>query len=109
MGNVPGYTNTIKKSQDEFWYDDIVGRLVDTESIQEIAEAVGGKVEGEIIAVNGAHGEIIIRNGDIIGVDQVGKWHILRAEIVMSNEELRAAVIDRKKAVRGVRAVGSVR
>lgn len=90
----------IKKLRDEFWYDDLQGRIVNHETIEDVAKAVGGKVEGNFITVNGSHGEIVIRLGDFIGVDQIGKWHIVRVNYLDTNEELRAAVIERKKAFR---------
>lgn len=93
-------TIIIKKQRDEFWYDDLHGRVVSHESIEDVAKAVGGKVEGEFITVNGSHGEIVIRLGDFVGVDQIGKWHIVRVKYLDTNEELRAAVIERKKAFR---------
>lgn len=91
---------TIKKARDEFWFDNIAGRVVNSNNLEEIAEAIGGKVEAHLVTVGGGHGEIVVRIGDIIGVDQVGKWHIVRLDYLDTNEELRTVVIERKKATR---------
>lgn len=78
--------NKGKNRPDKFWFDNITGMTVTDQNTKIVADAVGGKVEGELITVPGGHGELVIRRGDFVGTDQVGVWHIVRTNSVGKNE-----------------------
>ena len=75
-GNKPG----------RFWFDDVKGMTVDDKNLQTVAKAIGGSVEGNLVTVQGGHGELVIRKGDFVGTDQVGTWHIIRLTEVSAGE-----------------------
>lgn len=75
MGHVPKQKNN---KPERFWFDNIKGMTVKDDTIQSVAKAVGGTVEGSIVTVPGDKGELVIRKGDFVGTDQVGTWHIVR-------------------------------
>lgn len=75
-GNKPG----------RFWFDDVKGMTVDDKNLQTVAKAIGGSVEGNLVTVQGGHGELVIRKGDFVGTDQVGTWHIIRLTEVSGGE-----------------------
>lgn len=71
----------IKNNNDPLWFDDITGIHVNKETLKTVADIVGGRLEGDLVAVKGAHGELVIRIGDYVGVDQKGVWHIIRLSL----------------------------
>lgn len=74
---------------ERFWFDNIKGMTVKDDTIEAVAKAVGGTVEGSLITVQGGHGEFVIRKGDFVGVDQVGTWHIVRLTELTNADELQ--------------------
>lgn len=85
MGHVPKQKNN---KPERFWFDNIKGMTVNDSTVHTVAKAIGGTVEGSIITVPGGHGEMVIRKGDFIGVDQVGTWHIVRLTGLTNEEEM---------------------
>lgn len=75
-----------KNKPSRFWFDDVKGMTVDDKNLQTVAKAIGGSVEGNLVTVQGGHGELVIRKGDFVGTDQVGTWHIIRLTEVSAGE-----------------------
>lgn len=79
----------IKTDNDPFWFDDLIVMAVRKDTLKTVAEITGGRVEGDLVTVRGNHGELVIRNGDYVGIDPKGMWHIVRLNVTSDPEELR--------------------
>lgn len=86
MSNNPNPVKQKSNKPARFWFDDVKGMTVDDKNLQTVAKTIGGAVEGNLVTVQGGHGELVIRKGDFVGTDQVGTWHIIRLTEVSAGE-----------------------
>lgn len=71
----------VNKEIESVWVDEIEGRPLTDSNADEIANMVKGSVilNGKpFVTIPTPRGELLVREGDFVGKDQRGNWHIVR-------------------------------
>lgn len=71
----------VNKEIESVWVDEIEGRPLTNSNADEIANMVKGSVilNGKpFVTIPTPRGELLVREGDFVGKDQRGNWHIVR-------------------------------
>lgn len=71
------------------WVDEIEGAPLNANTADDIAKWIGGSViaNGQaFVSMPTPRGELLVREGDFVGKDQNGKWHLVRLKEVPLNK-----------------------
>lgn len=79
----------VNKKIESVWVDEIEGLQLTENNVDELADMVKGSVifNGKpFVTIPTPRGELLVREGDFVGKDQRGNWHIVRLRDTSKDE-----------------------